>query len=137
MISIDRCWHGNDQELCFTQPCLIRCKINGGLANSFISDLMCRINTALVLLNPILVVVQANHPDMLCKFHGNGHTYIAESDKCKFFLSFYQPVIKAIKTWGRIHRSKFSFQVYIDLRRFYISCVLQFHTHIKPIPTHT
>ena len=70
----------NDQKLRFAQPLLVRGKIDRRTGNGLIAHLMRRVDAALVLLDSALIVVKADHLDVLGKFHRNGHTNIAKAD---------------------------------------------------------
>ena len=70
-----------------TQFGLVGGKLHCGAAHGVIADFVGRVNAALVLLDPLLVVVEADHAHMLCKFDRQGHADIAEPNDGKTSFS--------------------------------------------------
>ncbi len=63
------------------------------------------VNTSLILLNTMLIVIEANHLHMLRKLNRDGHPDISKTDKGEFFFSGYQTLIQCLV----VHFSLFPF----------------------------
>ena len=105
LVVLDRRRNSNNQELAFRQPLLIRSKVYGRSLNCLIPNLMGGVNTVLVLRYPLLVVVKANHLDMLGKLHSNRHADISKTNQSEFFFPLHDPFIQCFV----VHFSLFPF----------------------------
>ena len=97
IVVLDRSGNGHDDELCLAQALLVAGEIHRRLADDFVSHLVCRVDAALVLLDPPFVMVKSDDLHMLGKLHRDRHSHIAQTYQSQFFLAADQSLVQIVE----------------------------------------
>ena len=94
VVDVDRGGDGDDVEAGLLQPGLVEGEVHGRRADRLVADLPGRIDPALVLTDARLMMVKADHAQMLGKLDRQRHPDIAQSDDGEALLSAAQSFIQ-------------------------------------------
>ena len=79
MVIIDRRRYRDNMEFCLTKLLRIRRKFHRGVLDHFITHFICRVDTALIQFNLLLIEIKTYHLNFSGESNCNRHTHITQA----------------------------------------------------------